>query len=78
MAHEGSPFRTRRGYEFTYEIAADRFICDRTPWTIRRSDFELALGVVPTKGPSGLPRSVMGPSYVWAVLHDPRVRQDDY
>ena len=78
VAHQGEEFRTRSGLPFTYEIEGAAFRCSRTDWLIGRKDFEHAYTIVPIDGPGRINRMVQGPAYVWAVLHDARIRQQDY
>ena len=71
---EGEEFHTKRGLSFTYRIAGNEFHPSRTEWLITRADFERALEYVPCDGPGVISNLIQGPSYVWAVLHDPRIR----
>ena len=70
----GKTFHTKRGLSFTYEIHGNVFYPSRTDWQIPRADFEKALELVPFDGPGVVNNIVQGPSYVWSVLHDPRIR----
>ena len=75
----GEEFYTISQISFTYALRGREQIETTRTWVhIRRLDFERALEVVPCDGPSSLPSNVMGPSYVWAILHDKRIRLDDY
>ena len=78
VKHEGEEFHTKKGLPFTYEIRGEVFFPSRTDDQISKSDFEKTLECVPFAGPSVVNRLVRGPSYVWAVLHDPRIRLQDY
>lgn len=80
VAHEGEEFHMKReGETFTYKIKGNGFFPSRTNYDqISESDFEKALELVPFDGPGVVNRLVRGPSYVWAVLHDPRIRLQDY
>ena len=78
VEHEGEEFHTKTVLPFTYEIRGDVLFPSRTDYQISKSDFEKALECVPFAGPSVVNRLVRGPSYVWAVLHDPRIRLQDY
>ncbi|MBE9373262.1 hypothetical protein IQ251_02270 [Saccharopolyspora sp. HNM0983] len=77
----GEVFTTVRGKEFTYRIGGAP-----VPWyvtlshlrrNIARGDFSNALDAWPVDGPSKLP-PVAQPSYVYAILRDPRVREKDW
>jgi len=79
--HAGEVFTTLRGKEFTYSVGGKP-----TPWyvtldhlrrNIPRGDLSHALDVWPVDGPSKLP-PVAQPSYVYAILSDPRIRKDDW
>ena len=79
VKHEGETFHTKGGHTkpslpFTYEIHGNVFYPSRTDWQIPRADFEKALELVPFDGPGAVNNIVQGPSYVWSVLHDPRIR----
>ena len=76
--HEGEEFHTKKGLPFTYAIQGEIFRSSRANRNIPRRDFEKALKIAPFDGPGDLNRMVQGPAYVWAVLHDPRIRQRDY
>ena len=69
-AHEGQEFKTTSGLAFTYAIAGDIFRPSRTAFHVPKSEFAKALALVPCDGPGVINRIVLGPSYVWAVLHD--------
>ncbi len=72
--HEGDIFHTKTGLRFTYSIEGDIFHPSRTDYNISKADFEWAYGMMPIKeGPGAINKYVRGPSYVWAVLHDPRI-----
>jgi hypothetical protein len=74
---EGESFKTRRGLEFTYEISDDVLYPSRTSYRISQSEFQKAYDLMPIKGPGEISQLVRGPSYVWAILHDPRIRTTD-
>jgi hypothetical protein len=76
-AHAGDVFHQKRGASFTYAIASGCVRPDRTNRLLPRSDFTTALELVPS--PTTVPfQRLQGPSYVWAILHDPRIRRDDW
>ena len=76
--HQGEEFRTRTGLPFTYEVQGDIFRSDRANQDVSRMDFERALAIAPFDGPGNINRQVRGPACIRAVLHDPRIRKDDY
>ena len=76
-ANEGEVFHQIRGGEFTYSVKKNYLKPDRTNRNIPKSEFEIALLLVPLEGPSQI-QSLQGPSYVFAILMDPRIRQSDW
>jgi hypothetical protein len=74
---QGQEFETIRGLPFTFDIAGNVFHPSRTEYNIGRSDFEKALELVPFAGP-GVIKALRGTPFIWAVLHDERVRQNDW
>ena len=77
-ALEGQEFQTKTGRPFTYEISGNVFRRSRAGHNISKSDFGRALELVPFDGPGVVNELIRGPAYVWAVLHDRRVRQEDW
>jgi len=77
-AHQHEEFVTKRGLSFTYEVRGNRLVTDRpSEYPIQATEFEKALAVMPVPGPGRL-RHLRGPSYIWAILHDPRIRGNDW
>ena len=78
-AHAGEVFRLkRRGTPFSYTVSGGCVLPDRTRRQIPRSNFAAALQLVPTDTTVPFQQRFQGPSYIWAILHDPRIRQDDW
>lgn len=77
VAHAGAPFETKRRLPFTFRVQGDAVVPSRTDYVLHRSDFETAHGMTPCQGPAALGDRVRGPSYIWAILHDPRVRRGE-
>jgi hypothetical protein len=75
---EGRGFETKTGKPFTYEISGDVLHPSRTKYNVSKGEFRKALEFVPFDGPGAVNRLVRGPAYVWAVLHDTRIRRDDW
>ena len=71
--HQGEIFHTVRGLEFSYRVSGETVIHTRSKETLSRSDFEKAVRLAPQK-PSDLHNDVAGPSYVYAIITDPRIR----
>lgn len=74
----GDEFETKTGKPFIYEISGDIFHPSRTKYNVSKGEFRKALALVPFDGPGVINRTVRGPAYVWAVLHDQRIRKNDW
>lgn len=77
-ALQGERFETKTGKGFTFEVSGNIFIPSRTEYNISRSDFEKVLDLLPLEGPGDISDLVRGSAYVWAVLHDSRVRKGEW
>ena len=69
----GSSFRTKTGLPFTYVLQENALIPDRTGYALSKSDFLKAWLRMPLNGPGEINRLVRGPSYIYAILTDPRI-----
>lgn len=78
VAEQGEEFETITALPFTYEIIGEIFIGSRTKYSISRSDFDRAYEHVPIEGPGEISNLVRGSAYIWAVLHDRRIRQGNW
>lgn len=77
VSRAGETFVQIRGGEFTYEIAGGALVPDRTNQLIPRSHFEEATKALPLE--STVPvQHLRGPSYIYAVLMDRRIRGSDW
>lgn len=76
--YQGQQFETKTGKPFTYKISGDVFHPSRTDYNVSKADFRKALERAPFDGPGVINRTIRGPAYVWAVLHDRRIRQQDW
>jgi branched-subunit amino acid transport protein AzlD len=74
---QGQTFTQKLGREFTYVTTASQLIPNRTNRLLPKSDFAKALRLVPLTGPGQI-QHLQGPSYVYAVLMDRRIRLDDW
>ena len=75
--HEGEGFQLIRGDVFTYEMF-DNYL--RPVGRVRhlsRANFEKALARVPFENTRSV-ADLQGPSYVYAILMDPRIRGGDW
>jgi hypothetical protein len=69
---EGSTFHQKTGRAFTYTVKHGTVKPSLTNRLIPRSHFRKALERAPLAGPGQL-SDLQGPSYLWAILTDPRV-----
>jgi len=77
-AHAGERFYQIRGGEFTYVVYGGHVIPDRTSQQIPKSHFEKALDYIPLKNTVPLQKKLRGPSFIYAILMDTRIRQNDW
>ncbi len=78
LQHQGEIFYTKTKLPFQYKIVGHNIVPDRTGYPLHRSNFENAYKLVPIDGPGEINEIVRGPAYIWAILHDPRIRKNDY
>jgi hypothetical protein len=71
-AHAGERFHLIRGAVFSYAVLGGSVVPDRTRQQIPKSQFEKALALVPLRGPGEI-QGLRGPSFVYAILMDPRI-----
>ena len=77
-AHQNERFETKTHKPLTYEVAGNFIDVDRSPsQKLHIGQVEKALERVPVDGPNEL-HDLRGPSYLWAILHDPRIRMSDW
>ena len=75
--HAGEDFTMVRGAPFTYVVAHGAVRPSRANRQISRSDFEKALARVPLKN-AGVVQDLQGPSFVYAILMDERIRAGEW
>jgi hypothetical protein len=75
--HEHETFTQIRGGQFTFEVSGNSVIPDRTNRVFPRSDFKKAFDLVPLRTTSQV-QHLQGPSYIYAIMMDDRIRQDDW
>jgi hypothetical protein len=76
-ALQGETFHQVRGGAFTYVVMSGCVVPDRTNRLIPRSNFARAWEMVPLRSTVPL-QSFQGPSYIYAILMDPRVRAGEW
>lgn len=77
-SHEGSGFRTKTDLPFTYTVSGAALSTSRTDHNLPKSEFAKALQLVPIGGPGEISELVRGSAYIWAILHDHRIRLDEW
>lgn len=70
--HEGRVFRQKRGQPFTYAVRGGAIVPSTTNYRIPRAAFVAARARLPVSGPGQL-NDLPGPSYLYAILTDPRI-----
>jgi hypothetical protein len=76
-SHAGEDFTQIRGGKFTYEVVGARVILDRTNQQIPRIHFQEAAKLLPLENTVPV-QHLRGPSYIYAILMDRRIRQKDW
>ncbi|MHA2405786.1 MAG: hypothetical protein ACXACH_03425 [Candidatus Hermodarchaeia archaeon] len=71
-------FYTKKGLKFTYAVQGNSLTIDRTKYPLTWKDVMSAYRHVPLEGPGELAGLVRGQSYIWAILHDNRIRKKDW
>ena len=77
-ANAGKIFRQIKGGEFSYDVEGGYVYVSRTDQRIPKSNFEKALKYVPLINTVSLQKKFRGPSYIFAILMDKRIRQNDW
>jgi hypothetical protein len=72
----GSEFHVSKGASFRYAVVGAHVVPDQTNQQIPKSHFEKALALVPL-GNTGEIQHLRGPSFIYAILMDPRIWQTD-
>jgi hypothetical protein len=76
-SHAGEEFTMMRGAPFTYAVKHGAVRPSRANRQIPKSDFEKALALVPLKN-TAVVQDLQGPSYIYAILMDERVRAGEW
>lgn len=75
-ANAGNQFHQIRGKAFTYTIQGNSLVPDGINQQIPKTHFELALPHLPLENTVPV-QHLRGPSYIYAVLMDRRIRGQD-
>jgi hypothetical protein len=73
----GQEFHMIRGAVFLYKVSGGHVLPDRTNQQIPKSHFEKALAFVPLADTTAI-QDLRGPSFIYAILMDSRIRQADW
>lgn len=77
VRHSGETFRQLRGKPFTYDARSRTIYLHTTNRHISRKAIEKALKRVPLPDTTVV-QDLSGPSYVYGILMDPRIRLSDW
>ncbi|GGM90836.1 hypothetical protein GCM10011609_29910 [Lentzea pudingi] len=69
---QGEEFHQKTGRPFTYRVVSGQIVPDTTDRQLPMSHFRRAFDRAPLPGPGSI-QDLQGPSYIWAILTDPRV-----
>ena len=75
-ALEGQPFHQVRGKEYTYTLVGNAIRPDGINQNITMTEFTKALDLLPLENTTPV-QHLRGPSYIYSILMDPRVRKSD-
>jgi hypothetical protein len=76
-AHAGEDFRLVRGDIFQYEVPGNYLLPVGRVRHLSRTNFAKALDRLPLENTRSV-SDLQGPSYVYAILMDPRIRGSDW
>lgn len=77
IAAEGQVFTQIRGRIFIYEIISGSIVPSTTNRRLPMTDFKKAFSLVPLKNTAQI-KNLQGPSYIYAIMMDSRIRADDW
>jgi hypothetical protein len=77
IAHEGQQFEQIRGKRFSFSRHANTLSLSTTNQFISRAQIESAYELVPLRSTTQL-QHLRAPSYLYAILMDPRIRKQDW
>lgn len=75
--HQGEVFTQITGGKFTYVVESDKIVPSRTDWFFPRKQIAEAVGLMPVQNTVPL-QHLYGPSYLYAMLMDARIRGEDW
>lgn len=79
IANEGEEFHLKGGAKFTYRIEENALRPSTHKTPIHKGQFEKALELVPVKNTVPFQKAnLWGPSYLYAILMDERIKQNGW
>ncbi len=75
VEHAGEFFRTQAGEWFTYRVEENRVLPSHSDARIPQADFERVFPMLPLVSPQKIGRFVTGAKWIYAILHDERIRR---
>lgn len=79
IANEGEKFHLKGGAEFTYKIEDNALRPSTNKTLISKGQFEKGLELVPTENTVPFQKAKLwGPSYLYAILMDERIKQNGW
>lgn len=73
-SHAGEEFRTKTGLPFTYRVVGTSVVPSRTGYALHINQFRTAFNLSPLSGPGDINSAVRGPTYIYAILADQRIK----
>ena len=78
VASSGEFFKTQAGEWFTYRMDGAAVRPSHSEALIPRTDFELVFPMLPLPAPAKVGKFVTGSKWLWAILHDERIRKGEW
>jgi len=78
VEHAGEAFYQIKGGIFHYRVDGARLVLDRTDQALSRAQLENAHALCPLSDTTKLQDDFRGPSYIFAILMDGRIRGTDW
>ena len=78
IQNAGKVFYTKKGLRFTYTVQTNAIITNRVKYPLTRKEIMSAYRHVPLEGPGEITGLVRGQCYIWSILHDKRIRKQDW
>jgi hypothetical protein len=76
-SYSGQEFAQIRGQKFTYEMTGSSLVPSTTKQNLQKFQFGEAIAFLPLENTVPI-QHLRGPSYLYAILMDKRIRQEDW